>query len=282
VLVERSAELRARQREHLPLEPADEALGPFASGHDPDDALEPVVGMGPIVTQLEELPAITVEGVLFANELLDNLPVRIVERADHGWDEVRVGCVDDDSGPRFVEVLVAAPPALAAEADAVAAGADVASGSRLPVPERVGPWLESAAALVRHGDVVLVDYLAEVTELLERGSGGWLRTYRHHAHGTDALDEPGSQDITVDVPLEYLLAAGRRAGFQVVERTTQRDWLAALGIDELVDAGAATWRERAHLGDLEAVAARSRVHEADALTDPTGLGGHTVVVLRRA
>jgi SAM-dependent MidA family methyltransferase len=282
VLVERSAELRARQRDHLRLEPADEALGPFASGHDPDDALEPVTGMGPILTQLDELPAIAVDGVLLANELLDNLPVRIVERTGHGWDEVRVGCVDEDAGPRFVEVLVAAPPALAAEAETVAAGADVPAGSRLPVPVQLGPLLDAAAALIRHGDVVLVDYLATARELVERGPAGWLRTYRQHDRGADALDAPGSRDITVDVPLEHLVAVARRAGFELVERTTQRDWLTALGIDELVDAGAATWRERAHLGDLEAVAARSRVHEADALTDPAGLGGHGVVVLHRA
>jgi hypothetical protein len=55
-----------------------------------------------------------------------------------------------------------------------------------------------------------------------------------------------------------------------------------LGIDQLVEAGRATWRERAHLGDLEALAGRSRATEATALTDPTGLGAHRVVVLRRA
>src|SRR5689334_22632426 len=93
VLVERSAGLRARQRELLAVEPADEALGPFAAGSDPDDALEPVTGMGPIVAQLDELPAVAVDGVLLANELLDNLPVRVVARTAHGWDEVRVGCV---------------------------------------------------------------------------------------------------------------------------------------------------------------------------------------------
>ncbi len=279
VLAERSAELRARQRERLTIEPADEALGPFASGGDPDDALEPVPGVGPIVAQLDELPAAHVDGVVLANELLDNLPFRIVERDGGAWTEVRVGS-GEEGGP-FVEVVVAAEPALAAEADAVAAGAAVPDRTRLPVPDALHPWLERVASLLRRGDVVLIDYLAAAATLVARGQPGWLRTYRGHGVGSDPLEGPGEQDITADVPLEYLLAAAGRVGFEVAEETTQAAWLGALGIDELVAEGAATWRERAHLGDLEAVAGRSRVHEAAALTDPAGLGAHRVVVLRR-
>jgi SAM-dependent MidA family methyltransferase len=58
---------------------------------------------------------------------------------------------------------------------------------------------------------------------------------------------------------------------------TQAEFLAAHGIDDLVAAARATWHERAHLGDLEALRARSRVGEADALTDPTGLGAFRVL-----
>ena len=59
--------------------------------------------------------------------------------------------------------------------------------------------------------------------------------------------------------------------------TTQAEFLAEHGIDELVAEAKRTWTERAHIGDLEAVRARSRVGEAAALTDPAGLGGFTVI-----
>ena len=37
------------------------------------------------------------------------------------------------------------------------------------------------------------------------------------------------------------------------------------------------WHERAHIGDLQALLARSRVHEAAALTDEAGLGAFRVL-----
>ncbi|HVW31110.1 MAG TPA: hypothetical protein VHL53_01110, partial [Acidimicrobiia bacterium] len=60
--------------------------------------------------------------------------------------------------------------------------------------------------------------------------------------------------------------------------TTQADWLRSLGIESLVEEARAAWHGR-RANDLAAVAARSRVHEADALLDPAGLGAHRVTVL---
>lgn len=278
VLVERSARLRAEQREHLALEPIDEALGPFAHRSDPDEPLEVVPHAGPIVSGLDDLPAMAIEGVVIANELLDNLPVHLVERAGRGWDEVRVGCDDDG---RFVELVVPAPDELASEADHVAADVEVADGRRLPVPIATRGWLERVAMLLTRGDVLLVDYIDDARGLIERGQSAWLRTYSSHGRGATPLEALGHQDITCDVPLEHLRWAATRAGFAVTGEVAQADWLRALGIDDLVAAGEEIWRERAHLGDLAAIAGRSRAVEAAALTDSTGLGAHRVVTLER-
>jgi hypothetical protein len=58
---------------------------------------------------------------------------------------------------------------------------------------------------------------------------------------------------------------------------SQAQFLALHGIDELVVEGRQAWTERAHVADLAALRGRSRVREAEALTDPGGLGGFTVV-----
>jgi NADH dehydrogenase [ubiquinone] 1 alpha subcomplex assembly factor 7 len=276
VLVERSARLREEQRERLPIEPADRALGPAAPGAAGDAPIS-VTGIGPIVAQLDALPAGIDHGVVLANELLDNLPFRVVEWTGARWDEVRVGARDGE----FCEITVPALADVAAAADLVRGAVDVRPGTRLPVPEATADWIEGVAAALHRGALVVVDYAASAAELVTRGADGWLRTYRAHGRGGPPLADPGEQDITADVPVEHTLAVAARTGLVLEEHTTQRNWLVALGVDELAGAAAARWRAGAHRGDLEVLAARSRVSEAAAITDPSGLGAHHVFVFRK-
>jgi len=136
----------------------------------------------------------------------------------------------------------------------------------------------------RHGDKAArspaMGWLARAG-LVARGVDAWLRTYRTHERGGPPLDAPGEQDITADVVRAQLAHAARASGFTVASDVTQADWLRDLGIDELAEAGRRAWEARAHVGDLEAVAARSRVVEAAALTDTSALGGHRVVTFTR-
>lgn len=276
VLVERSAALREAQRELLTVEPYSEALGPAVPGPDGEVA-QPVPGTGPIVTALDELPAAAFTGVVLANELLDNLPFDLVERTDAGWDEIRVSIADaEPSMPVFAPVRVPANEELLAWLD----GVDVPVGTRVPVQREVDAWLSGCAAALRRGVLVLIDYTVPVAELPARGDG-WLRTYREHDRGEDPLTAPGTQDITADVLLEPLRRAARRVGFTLAEELTQAEWLRGVGIDALVAEGQAAWEAGAARGDLAALAGRSRATEAAALTDPTGLGAHTVLVLTR-
>ncbi|HEX9504705.1 MAG TPA: SAM-dependent methyltransferase, partial [Acidimicrobiia bacterium] len=216
VLVERSLELRTAQRTLLALEPVEDALGPMVRTD--TDAPVPVLGMGPIASSLPDFPAVHGPGVVVANELLDNLPFRVVERSTTGWMEVRIGA----DGRTFVEVVVPAAPELAAEADLVAAGV-APEGARLPVPTGIPDWLLGCAGMLRGGFLVVVDYVVTAAELVTRGEGGWLRTYRDHERGGSALMTPGEQDITIDVPREYLVHAAERAGFRLHQELTQAE-----------------------------------------------------------
>ena len=127
---------------------------------------------------------------------------------------------------------------------------------------------------------MIVDYGATGADLVERTQSGWLRTYREHARGGSPLEGPGTQDITADVPIEYVVHLASRAGLELALHSSQAEWLDALGVDELVTEARRAWDERAHVGDLEAVKHRSRITEAAALTDPAGLGAHRVLVFR--
>jgi SAM-dependent MidA family methyltransferase len=283
VLVEVSAALREEQRERLDLEPPDEALGPFVQ-RSPEDTPIPATGSGPVFVSLDELPALEVTGVVLANELLDNLPFGIAESTAAGWLEARIAL---GANGGFTEMLLPAEDDDARALDAVTDGIVVPAGARLPIPRGIGAWLEACSHLLRHGTLIAIDYVDDARGILARGlpdaSGavGWLRTYRAHQRGGAPLDAPGTQDITADVVREQLLRAARATGFSFAADRSQTEWLRDLGIDELSEAGRRAWEARAHVGDLEALAGRSRVGEAGALTDPEGLGGHRVVTFTR-
>jgi SAM-dependent MidA family methyltransferase len=278
VLVEVSAALRDEQRERLELEPPDEALGPFTKPVHDDDAPLPVSGSGPVFVALSELPALELTGVVIANELLDNLPFGIAQASEAGWMEVRIAASPTGE---FTELLVPAETTDARALEAITDAIAVPAGARLPIPRGIDAWFASCAQVVRRGTLIVVDYVDDASGIIERardsGAAPWLRTYRAHDHGGAPLDSPGSQDITADVVREQLLHAARRSGLTYVSDESQADWLRGLGIEEMVEAGRRQWEARAHIGDLAALAGRSRIGEADALTDPAGLGAHRVV-----
>jgi SAM-dependent MidA family methyltransferase len=271
VLVERSAALRERHRAHLPLHEASQAFVPTGDRPDVDGHVAPITGRGPIVVSLAALPRLEGPAVVMANELLDNLPFSLAEHGDGQWYDVRVTLAPDDASG-FREVLVPLDPA---DADLLGRLVPAApEGSRVPLQHEATAWLRDALAVAGDGGrVVAFDYASTTTaELAHRPWLDWLRTYRAHGRGTHPLDALGDQDITCEVAIDQLAACR----VPVVDRS-QAEFLVAHGIDDLVDDGRRIWEERAHLGDLEAVRARSRVTEAAALTDPSGLGAFRVL-----
>lgn len=296
VLVERSEPLRARQSAALALEPPAGMFGPPAAD-DEDDDRRPAAGEaagagpgrgGPVATSLADLPAQPVTGVVLANELLDNLPFRLLERRapdqggpeagapgaagpgaagpGAGWLEVRVG----EEGGRLVEVLVPAPENLAGQADGAAPHAG--HGARIPLQLAAQAWLRQALSVLEAGRVVVFDYADTTPSMARRPWLEWVRTYRAHQRGGDPLDLAGRQDVTCEVAADQL--AGVRPP---ASDCSQADFLAAHGIGELVAAARDRWAAGAAGGGLEAVKARSRVSEAAALVDPAGLGSFRVL-----
>jgi SAM-dependent MidA family methyltransferase len=269
VLVERSAAQRRMHAEGLRLEDPALAFAPV----DPDTE-SPVPGSptGPICVSLAELPRVARPAVVLANELLDNLPFGLAERRADGWREVRVDLAATTGGAeRLVERTVPLDAERAALLDRLAP--DARTGARVPLQESARAWLRDALSVAGHGArVVVFDYAATTAELAARPPGEWLRTYRAHARGGGPLDDLGLQDVTCEVAIDQL-ALVRHPSFEA----TQAEWLRAHGIADLVADARAAWAERAHIGDLAALAARSRVTEADALLDPAGLGGFRVL-----
>lgn len=216
--------------------------------HTPSDDARPGSPSNGIERAIDLPPDLT-GAVVVANELLDNLPFRIIEHSTHGdWFEIHV----DNGAERRCHTDVRL---------------DIPTGTRVPLLETADHWCRSIIDR-RPSRLCLFDYGAHTTDELAR-RGGWLRTYRDHSRGHDPLLEPGRWDITTDIAVDQLPAP------DIV--STQRDFLVQAGIERLVDEGREHWRANAHRPDVTALMMRSRISEAEALLDPDGLGSWLVL-----
>ena len=212
------------------------------------------------VESREAMPDHVINGVIFANELLDNLPFRLFV-FDGTWMEAFVAQTPDGA---FVEVLHK-PTDLPAVLPQTAA-----LGSRVPIQDDAATWVNNALSLIERGSLLLFDYCTGTTAAVAAMPWReWLRTYKDHERGGHYLLAPGSQDITAQVVLDQL-----PTGFVAM---TQAQFLQQWGIDELVLEGKAYWENLSGAPDVAAIKMRSRAVEHGGLTDLAGLGGLTCI-----
>jgi SAM-dependent MidA family methyltransferase len=211
------------------------------------------------VESVSELPDVPVVGVIFSNELLDNLPFRLFV-FDSGWKEAYVDVAPDGS---LVEVLRAVEPVPGALPQ------HAPHGTRLPVMDEATSWVADALSRVERGRLVVIDYCTSLTaDLVSVPWREWLRTYRRHERGTHYLRDTGLQDITTQVCVDQLPPPD--------SIRSQADFMRSFDIDGLIEEGRQYWREHAASPDLRAMKMRSRIAESEALMDIGGLGGFTV------
>ncbi|MCT9929758.1 SAM-dependent methyltransferase [Planotetraspora sp. A-T 1434] len=197
-----------------------------------------------------------VNGLVIANEWLDNIPVDVAEQTPSG---PRLVLVDPRTGD---ERLGPAPDA-----------GDLgwlerwwplrSDGCRAEIGRpRDEAWASVIVRLSR-GTAVAVDYAHRRDSRPPLGS---LVGYRNGLSVPAVPD--GSCDITAHVALDACAAAGERAGATATTLTTQRDALRELGIR-----GARPPLDLAHADPATYLRALSRASEEAELIDPSGLGG---------
>ena len=209
-LLEPSADLRERQRKRLSAELPRE--------------------LSARVEWLDRPPQDAWSGVLFANEVLDALPVTRFAIAD---DEVFEEHVALDTNDKFIRIDRAA--------DALVAGAvrhlqqqlgAFAEGYRSEALPQLPWWIEAITQSLQRGAALFIDYGYPRREfyLPERRDGTLVCHYRHRAHD-DPLWQPGLQDITAFVDFTALAEAGAACGFERVAYTPQASFLIASDLE---------------------------------------------------
>ncbi|MEW5838351.1 MAG: SAM-dependent methyltransferase [Pseudomonadota bacterium] len=175
-------------------------------------------------------------GVMLANEVLDAMPLRILQAQAGGAQ--RLGVAFDGQGL----VWAAAPAsdadlAVLAELEA-ARGGRFAEGYRVEFHPELPGWLESMSQALGKGVALLFDYGATAQELYaaERGMGTLRCHLRQHAHDNPLL-YPGVQDITAWVDFSRVARSARVSGLGVLGYTTQAHFLLGCGMDKVFEQG---------------------------------------------
>ncbi len=175
-----------------------------------------------------ELPD-EVDGVIYANELLDALPPHLVVMRDDGLREVYV----DADGDRLATREGAVSSSRISEY-LERVGARLQPGWFAEVNLAAAGWIRQAGGCLTRGFLVVIDYGREASTLYSASHAtGTLTTYRRHAaerreDGPGWLLEPGERDITSHVDLTGLKLAGEDAGLRLLGVVDQTYFLLGL------------------------------------------------------
>jgi SAM-dependent MidA family methyltransferase len=206
-IVERNPSLEARQKELL-------------------DAHSP--GMRWVSSLPEVSP---VRGCILTNEVLDALPVHIVEVRE-GPREVFVTLVGDD----FQETLL--PPGTGDIIEYLDEYAgELPVGYKTEVNLDAGDWLREVSGVMREGFVLTIDYGFPARDYYgEDRTRGTLLCYHRHQLRENPYRKVGEQDITAHVNFSFLKKEGEGLGLRTLGFARQGTYLVSLGIDEMIAA----------------------------------------------
>jgi SAM-dependent MidA family methyltransferase len=213
-----------------------------------------------------------IEGLAIANEVLDALPThRVVVRSG----ELREVCVGLGDEGALVDVETE-PTTAAITARLGEEGVVLRDDQRAEVCLAVDDWVARAAAGLRRGVLLVIDYGHPAAELYDgtRRPAGTLAMYRGHRLGDDPYRSVGRQDLTAHVDVTAVERAAAAAGLDRLAVITQDSFLARLGVGDLLVAEQT--RPGASMQSyLEARSALLR------MIDPAAMGRFRVLVFGR-
>lgn len=210
LIVELSPELRARQRALLATLPCVDALQ---------------------IDWLSGPPAVPVDGIVLANEILDALPTTVFRVGEAGYLERGIGAEAGQLGWRERP----ASAQLAAQLDLTLADHALPVGHCAEINLRQPLWIADLARFLRRGVALLFDYGGPRAEIYHPAREvGTLRCYWRHCLHDDPLWLPGLQDLTASVDFTAAAESALAAGMSVAGYATQASFLLANGIEGLL------------------------------------------------
>ena len=210
-----------------------------------------------VCASARELPAGSVGGWIFSNELYDALPVARVRGSPAGLEELRV----EAGGDAFRWSSVPASEDLRRQLAAL--GVTLEPGQTGEVSPEAAPLHRILARALGRGFLVAFDYGHRTNVLyhpLARHQGT-LAVHSGGRRGGDPLACPGEVDLTAHVNWDDLLRAGEQEGLTTRGITRQGRYLTEAGLFDLAGSEAEKWR-------------------AFRLVDPEGMGEELSVLVQ--
>jgi SAM-dependent MidA family methyltransferase len=173
-------------------------------------------------------------GIVLANEVADALPVHRLVWRDGALRE----CWVTATSAGFSEVeaeLSAEARAFGLDQRLAAAGIVPTTGDRFEISPAAAMWFAGVARRIARGYTLIIDYGYRTAELYrDHRLAGTLRAYHRHTVDDDPFRRIGRQDLTAHVDFGALIAAGESVGLRLAGFTSQGEFLAGLGLGELI------------------------------------------------
>lgn len=177
-----------------------------------------------LIEWLDEWPALSIRGIILANEVVDALPVQQFFWTEEKIQEVHVAYEKD----RFIYHLFSAADN-ALENQLIQIKSSYFPEVKIYQSEVRGglqAWVDKLSDTLEQGLALIIDYGFPVQEYYhpDRINGTLMCYYQHRAHA-DPLSLVGLQDITASVDFSCLARAAIQSGLHVAGFTSQAAFL---------------------------------------------------------
>jgi SAM-dependent MidA family methyltransferase len=213
---------------------------------------------------LHEFPKETIRGCFLSNELLDALPVHLVEM-DDSLQEVYVtsdskGLIEDRNTPSSDALLNYLQDF----------SISLQSGYRTEINLGIKAWMLDVSSVLSEGFILTIDYGYSAKEYYsEDRTTGTIMCYHKHMYNENPYQNIGEQDITAHINFSSIKQWGSEAGLMTAGYCPQGTYLISSGIDELIS------EQYSESPDY-----LSEISKIKGLIMPQGMGeSHSVMVL---
>ena len=210
-------------------------------------------------------------GLLYMNEVLDNVPCSIAVNKDGEWFEKIVRLKQD----QLVYDLV---PAREVNLDWISDfNIDALEGIEIEIQKNSTEYLIKLISKFNPEFLIIIDYGYEFHERKDKPYKSLIRTYKNHHLAGDTILQPASTDITYDVNFSSVKTTLNSLNY-TVELLTQKEFIEQNGFENLYKK---INNEFQVAEGIQKLKLKSDLVGLDAISNNRGLGGFMVAVAKK-